>query len=244
MKKRAFKLFHTVVANALFIASGAAANAQPSRPNIVFILADDLGFTDTAPYGSEINTPTISALAAKGLRFSNYHMAGSCAPSRAMLLTGVDSHRAGVPNIPEMLPPEQTQYPHYRGVLGRNVVTIATLLQDQGYHTYIAGKWHLGMTPDLLPSARGFERSFIMADSGADNWEQKPYLPIYEQANWFADGKRTTLPDDFYSSRFLIDKTIEFIDSNADDGAPFLAYVPFQAVHLPVVPVLCLFSCY
>jgi arylsulfatase len=234
MNKRASRLIRNAITSVLLIAYGTVASAQSSRPNIVFILADDLGFTDTAPYGSEINTPTISALAAKGLRFSNYHTAGSCAPSRAMLLTGVDSHRAGVPNIPEMLPPEQTQYPHYRGVLGRNVVTIATLLQDQGYHTYIAGKWHLGMTPDLLPSARGFERSFIMADSGADNWEQKPYLPIYEQANWFADGKRTTLPDEFYSSRFLIDKTIEFIDSNAEDGDPFFAYVPFQAVHLPV----------
>ncbi|WP_164117351.1 arylsulfatase [Sphingorhabdus sp. Alg239-R122] len=233
MKNPAFKLFCAAFASVLLTVFGSAA-AQASRPNIVFILADDLGFTDTAPYGSEINTPTISALAAQGLRFSNYHTAGSCAPSRAMLLTGVDSHRAGVPNIPEMLPPEQTQHPNYRGVLSRNVVTIATLLQDQGYHTYIAGKWHLGMTPDLLPSARGFERSFIMADSGADNWEQKPYLPIYEQANWFADGKRTTLPDDFYSSRFLIDKTIEFIDSNASDGKPFFAYVPFQAVHLPV----------
>lgn len=234
MKKRTFNPIYAALASIFFTVFGSAATAQSSRPNIVFILADDLGFTDTAPYGSEINTPTISALAAKGLRFSNYHTAGSCAPSRAMLLTGVDSHRAGVPNIPEMLPPEQTQHPNYRGVLGRNVVTIATLLQDQGYHTYIAGKWHLGMTPDLLPSARGFERSFIMADSGADNWEQKPYLPIYEQANWFADGKRATLPDDFYSSRFLIDKTIEFIDSNADDSEPFFAYVPFQAVHLPV----------
>ena len=234
MTKIVFKLFGAALASALSIVFGAVASAQPSRPNIVFILADDLGFTDIAPYGSEINTPTLSALAARGVLFSNYHTAGSCAPSRAMLLTGVDSHRAGVPNIPEMLPPEQTQYSNYRGVLGRNVVTIATLLQDHGYHTYIAGKWHLGMTPELLPSARGFERSFILADSGADNWEQKSYLPVYEQANWFADGEQTTLPDDFYSSRFLIDKTIEFIDSNAADGEPFFAYVPFQAVHLPV----------
>lgn len=74
----------------------------------------------------------------------------------------------------------------------------------------------------------------ILADSGADNWEQKPYLPIYDKANWFADGKETELPEDFYSSRFLIDKTIEFIDSNAEDDQPFFAYVPFQAVHLPM----------
>ena len=211
-----------------------SAGAARTRPNIVLILADDLGFTDTAPYGSEIQTPTIAALADQGVRFDNYHTAGSCAPSRAMLLTGVDSHLAGVPNIPEMLPAEQRRHPHYQGTLGRNVVTVATLLQDRGYHTYIAGKWHLGMTPDLLPINRGFERTVILADSGADNWEQKPYLPIYDKANWFADGKETELPADFYSSRFLIDKTIEFIDSNAEDGRPFFAYVPFQAVHLPV----------
>lgn len=212
----------------------AAAAAEPTRPNFVLVLADDLGFSDTSPYGSEIATPTIAALAEEGIRFTNHHTAASCAPSRAMLLTGVDSHRAGVPNIPEMLPPEHSQYAHYRGTLGQNVVTIATLLQDAGYHTYIAGKWHLGMEPDLLPSARGFERTFVLADSGADNWEQKAYLPIYEKANWFADGKEATLPEDFYSSRFLVDKTIEFIDSHADDDRPFFAYVPFQAVHLPV----------
>jgi len=71
-------------------------------------------------------------------------------------------------------------------------------------------------------------------DSGDDNWEQRPYLPLYDQANWFADGERITLPQDFYSSRFLIHKTIEFIDGNLEDGKPFFAYVPFMAVHMPV----------
>lgn len=211
-----------------------AAIAEPLRPNIVLVLADDLGFSDIAPYGSEIHTPTLSALAENGVRFTNYHTAASCAPSRAMLLTGVDSHRNGVPNIPEALPPEQAARANYRGVLGQNVVTVATLLEDAGYHTYMAGKWHLGKTPGLLPSSRGFERTVAMADTGADNWEQKPYLPIYKKANWFADGKEFTLPEDFYSSRFLVDKTIEFIDSNRGDGQPFFAYLPFQAVHIPV----------
>ncbi len=105
----------------------------------MLILADDLGFTDIAPYGSEIQTPTLSELAANGIRFSNFHTAASCAPSRAMLLTGVDSHRNGVPSIPESIPPEQMQHENYKGVLGRNVVTIATLLQDAGYHTYMSG---------------------------------------------------------------------------------------------------------
>ena len=208
--------------------------AQASRPNIVLILADDLGFSDIASYGSEIETPTLSALAASGISFTNYHTAASCAPTRGMLLTGVDSHRNGVPNIPETIPPELSQHANYQGTLGHNVVTVASLLQDAGYHTYMAGKWHLGKTPDLLPFRRGFERTVTMADTGADNWEQKPYLPIYIKANWFADGEEFELPEDFYSSRFLIDKTIEFIDSNADDGQPFFAYVPFQAVHIPV----------
>ena len=205
-----------------------------SRPNIVFILADGLGFTDLAPYGSEISTPNLQALAERGVRFSNYHTAANCAPSRAMLLTGVNSHLAGVPNIPEMIAPEQKAQDNYQGVLGNNVVTVATLLEDSGYHTYMAGKWHLGMTPEKLPSRRGFERTVAMADSGADNWEQKPYLPIYDKANWFADGKEHVLPEDFYSSTYIVDKTIEFIGSNLGDNKPFFAYVPFMAVHLPV----------
>ena len=215
------------------LGQSALVNAQES-PNIVLILADDLGFSDLASYGSEIHTPSISALAEQGVSFTNYHTGANCAPSRAMLLTGVDSHRTGVPNIPEMIPPEQSKYSHYSGTLGHNVMTVATLLQDAGYHTYMAGKWHLGQAPDQLPSVRGFERTVALADSGADNWEQKPYLPIYKKANWYADGQEYQLPEDFYSSRFLVDKTIEFIDSNQGDGQPFFAYVPFQAVHMPV----------
>ena len=208
--------------------------ANSTRPNIVFLLADDLGFSDIEPYGSEISTPTLSRLAADGITFTNYHTAANCAPARAMLLTGVSSHLAGVPNIPEMISPSQLRQDNYQGVLGDNVVTIATLLEDAGYHTYLAGKWHLGSTPEKLPSRRGFQRTIALMDSGADNWEQRPYLPIYTEANWFADGERYVLPDDFYSSEFLIDKTIEFIDGSLHDGKPFFAYVPFQAVHIPV----------
>ena len=209
-----------------------AAYAKP--PNIVLILADDLGFTDTAPYGSEIATPSISRLADDGLVFTNYHTAASCAPTRGMLLTGVDSHRNGVPNIPEAIPPAQAKHENYKGTLNHDVVTIATLLRDAGYHTYMTGKWHLGMAPDLLPIQRGFERTVTMADTGADNWEKKPYLPLYKKANWFADGKEIDLPDDFYSSEFYIDKAIAFIDSNRKDGKPFFSYISFQAVHIPV----------
>ena len=212
----------------------AKAASAHRAPNIVLILADDLGFSDIAPYGSEISTPSLSALAAAGVSFTNYHTAANCAPARAMLLTGVDAHLAGVPNIPEMLAPEQRRYEHYQGVLGHNVVTVATLLEGAGYHTYMAGKWHLGSAPGLLPSQRGFERTVALADSGADNWEQRPYIPLYDNANWYADGEPYQLPNDFYSSRFLVDKTIEFIDGYIEDDRPFFAYLPFQAVHIPV----------
>ncbi|MDX1736539.1 MAG: arylsulfatase, partial [Halioglobus sp.] len=172
--------------------------------------------------------------AESGVSFTNYHTAANCAPARAMLLTGVDAHLAGVPNIPEMLAPEQRRHAHYQGVLGNNVVTVATLLEGAGYHTYMAGKWHLGSGPGKLPSQRGFERTLALADSGADNWEQRPYIPLYDKANWYADGEEYQLPEDFYSSRFLVDKTIEFIGGNLDDERPFFAYLPFQAVHIPV----------
>ncbi|MBL4630887.1 MAG: sulfatase-like hydrolase/transferase, partial [Paraglaciecola sp.] len=203
-------------------------------PNIVLILVDDLGFSDLGAYGSEIKTPNIDQLAAHGVRFSNYHTAASCAPARAMLLTGVDNHRNGVPNIPEALPPEHKKHPHYQGVLGHNVVTVATLLQQAGYHTYLSGKWHLGKRSDLMPFRRGFERTLAMMDSGSDNWQQKPYLPIYKQANWTADGQKTILPDDFYSSQLLVDRMINFIEQDKADQQPFFAYLPFMAVHLPV----------
>ena len=229
----------TLLASSWCPAENTVPASQPTastdqRPNIVLVLADDLGFTDLASYGSEIKTPTIDALAQQGVQFTNYHTAANCAPARAMLLTGVDNHLAGVPNIPEMLSPEQRRHAHYQGVLGNNVVTVATLLEEAGYHTYMAGKWHLGVTPGKLPSQRGFERTVALADSGADNWEQRPYIPLYDDANWYADGQAYELPEDFYSSRFIVDKSIEFIDSNIADGRPFFAYLPFQAVHIPV----------
>jgi len=210
------------------------AGAVQKRPNVVFILADDLGFSDLASYGSEINTPNITALANQGIRFTNYHTAANCSPARAMLMTGVGNHKAGVGNILETVQTEARGHSSYKGALGRNVVTVATLLYDSGYHTYMAGKWHLGQTPDLLPFRRGFERTVTLGDSGADNWEQRPYMPLYIKANWYADGEEFTLPEDFYSSRFLVDKMIEFIGSNAEDDQPFFAYLPFQAVHIPV----------
>ena len=213
----------------------ALAEVTASRaPNVVLLLADDLGFADLGAYGSEIQTPNIDRLAASGMRFSNFHVAASCAPTRAMLMTGLDSHTVGVANIPEAIPDEQSHAPAYKGVLDTSVPTIAEMLQAAGYRTMMTGKWHLGLADGERPSQRGFDRALILADTGADNWRQRSYLPIYAQANWYEDGEPTTLPDDFYSSKYLVDKAIEYIGSDADSQDPFFAYVAFQAVHIPV----------
>jgi len=205
------------------------------KPNIVLILADDLGFSDIRSYGSEINTPNLDQLAQQGLRFSNYHTSASCAPTRAMLLTGVDSHRTGVANIAEALTDTQAGSPFYRGTLNHNVVTVAMQLKNAGYHTYMSGKWHLGhKEPALRPINRGFEQTIMMPYSGADNWQQRSYLPNYSEVEWYANGQEITLPEDFYSSKYIVDKSIEFINSNTDDGKPFFSYLAFQAVHIPV----------
>ena len=220
----------------LAVSPGDAATraAAPARPNIVVILVDDAGYTDFGSYGGEIATPTIDALAARGTRFSNFHASPMCAPSRAMLLTGVDSHTAGTANLPETTPAAHRKDPAYQGRLPANVVTVASLLQASGYHTYMAGKWHLGHGAADLPNQRGFDRSFPLDATGGDNWEKRPYFPIYRDADWFEDGKPASLPDDFYSSRFLVDRMIRYIDQTPADGQPFFAYLPFLAIHIPI----------
>ena len=225
---------------ALFAPRSMAADpATPvaSRPNVVVVVADDVGFSDLGAYGSEIRTPHIDAIASRGVMFSNFHVSPMCSPSRAMLLTGVDAHLAGVATLYVATPLRHRGRPGYEGELRTDVVTIASRLGDAGYRTYLSGKWNLGHTPTSLPSARGFDRSFALEATGADNFEKKPYLPIYGEPPWFADGEPTDLPDGFYSSEHLVDKLVEFIDADratVPEPLPFFAYLAFQAVHLPV----------
>jgi arylsulfatase A-like enzyme len=208
--------------------------ATPKRPNIVVLVADDWGYSDVGSFGSEIATPNIDTLAREGVRFADFHVTASCSPTRSMLLTGVDNHRNGVGNMPETMPAEHLGKPGYSGVLNDNAITVASLLKDSGYHTYITGKWHLGKTADTLPNNRGFERSFIQADSGSDNWEERPYAPLYDKAAWFENGQPAHLPKDYYSSTFIVDKAVDYIAADRQDGKPFFAYLGFQANHIPV----------
>ena len=210
-----------------------AKDATPPRPNIVLILADDAGLMDFGAYGGEARTPNIDALAARGAMFTQFRASPLCSPSRAMLLTGMDSHLTGLATIPEVLPSEQRGKPGYSMALEPGVLTLADRLRRLGYRTLMVGKWHLGEEASTMPQAHGFDRSFALAASGADNWEQRPYIPYYKDAPWYEDGVAAELPDDFYSSRFIVDKMIAYLDQ-ADPSKPFFAYLSFQAIHIPV----------
>ena len=153
------------------LAAAPVCAADKARPNIVVLVADDWGFSDVGAFGGEIATPHLDELARKGVRFSNFHVAASCSPTRSMLLTGVDNHRNGVGNLREAMPQEHMGKPGYQGSLNTNVVTIATLLKDAGYRTSITGKWNVGSEPRNLPDQRGFDRSIVQGDTGSDNWE-------------------------------------------------------------------------
>tara|TARA_B110000091_G_scaffold209713_1_gene251331 strand:- start:4452 stop:6080 length:1629 start_codon:yes stop_codon:yes gene_type:complete len=189
---------------------------------------------DFGVYGGEANTPNIDQLAKQGTMFTNYHTSPSCAPSRAMLLTGYDSHLTGVPNLPLFLPPDQVEEPGYEGILNDSIKTVATQLKKNGYNTYITGKWHLGHTQNTLPSKRGFKRSYILDASGADNYVHKAYLPTQLKPKWFKDGASIELPKDFYSSRNLVDEMMQFMEEEPNKENPFFAYLAFQAIHIPV----------
>ncbi len=217
---------------AAMIASGAS--AQAAKPNFVVILVDDAALMDFGVTGGEARTPNIDALAARGALFTQYRTSPLCSPSRAMLLTGIDNHRTGVATIPEVLPPEHEGKPGYSLALEPGVETLADRLKPAGYRTLMSGKWHMGSRKGDLPNAHGFDRSFALDASGADNWEDKSYMPFYTEAPWYEDGEPASLPEDFYSSRFIVDKAISYIDETAATGQPFFAYVAFQAIHIPV----------
>lgn len=206
------------------------------RPNVVIILVDDAGLTDFTPFGGEAKMPAIQTLAERGIKFSNYHTSPLCAPSRAMLLTGIDNHRTGIATIPEVLTANQAGQPGYSMFLEPGVRTLADRLKAEDYRTYMTGKWHLGSGVQDLPNSHGFDRSFALDASGADNWEQKPYMGYYDFAPWYEDGKPADLPEDFYSSKFIVDRMIRYLESDKQPNRrqPFFSYLAFQAIHIPV----------
>jgi len=210
-------------------------SAEAERPNILLIVADDLGYSDIGPFGGEIRTPTLDGLAAEGLRFSGFHVLPTCSPTRSALLSGNDNHVAGLGVMGEFIYPEIADLPGYAGHLADQVATIPEILREAGYHTYMSGKWHLGEADVQSPFARGFEQTFTMMNGGGSHWaDMRPLSPPQEMI-YRRNGERIeTLPEDFYSSKDYTDAMIEFIASSKDDGEPFFAYLSFTAPHDPL----------
>jgi arylsulfatase A-like enzyme len=214
----------------------APAQVEGKQPNILFIVADDLGFADISRLGGEIQTPNIDAIADNGILFTRFYAAPMCAPTRSMLLTGVDNHRVGLGNMAEFLKDNQRGYPGYEGYLNERVATLPELLKTSNYHTYMVGKWHLGYAYDQSPRARGFDRSFVLLDGGASHFDDMAGVTTHHTAaRYREDGELLeSLPQGFYSSRTYTDKLISHIESNMGDGKPFFAYAAYTAPHWPV----------
>ncbi len=210
------------------------AGAHANYPNILVVLIDDAAFMDLQPYGGEAATPNIQELADRGAMFTQFRASPLCSPSRAMLLTGMDNHQVGLGIIEEVIPPQFEGKAGYTLQLEPGVKTIATRLREVGYRTYLTGKWHLGNNGKSLPVDQGFDRSFVLDASGADNWEDKTFMPLYEEADWFEGRQPARLPDDFYSSEFLVDQMLAYIEQDRAQNAPFFAYIGFQAIHIPI----------
>ena len=208
-----------------------------TRPNILLVVADDLGWTDLGSFGSEIETPNLDALAERGVKFTDFHTSVSCSPTRSMLLSGTDNHIAGLGNMSELITREQQGKPGYEGHLNNRVVSLAEVLRTDGYHTYMAGKWHLGDKPENFPHTRGFDRSFSMLFGGASYWSDMFGLlaALQQTAEYVLDDKRLLeLPKDFYATRNYTDFLIESIRENHGDGKSFLAYLAFTVPHDPL----------
>lgn len=206
---------------------------QETRPNILVVLFDDVGFTGFGAYGADASTPHIDALAGKGALFSRYYSSPFCGPSRAMLMTGQDNHQTGMGTLTETVTPAQSALPGYSMVWEDGQQTIASRLSEAGYQTYVSGKWGIGAKGKNLPDRFGFDRSYVMDSTGGSNYDHRHYLPGYPDVSWYEDGKPVRLPEDFYSSRNLVDKMIDYIDEGAADQ-PFFGFLSLQAVHIPV----------
>ena len=207
--------------------------AQDTRPNILVVLFDDVGFTGFGAYGGDARTPNIDALAQSGTLFSRYYSSPFCGPSRAMLMTGLDNHQTGMGTLVETVTPAQSELPGYSMVWDDDQATIASLLSGAGYQTYVSGKWGIGAKGKNLPDRFGFDRSYVMDSTGGSNYDHSHYLPGYPEVSWYEDGEPVRLPDDFYSSRNLVDQMIRYIDEGEADQ-PFFGFLALQAIHIPV----------
>ena len=218
---------------------------QLKKPNFIVIVADDLGFTDTSPFGGEIDTPNLDRLAKNGLRFTDFHTASACSPTRSMLLSGTDNHIAGLGQMAEFarrIPERFAGKPGYEGYLNFRVAALPEILQDAGYYNFLSGKWHLGFTEEYWPSKRGFEKTFTLLPGAGNHYK---YFPLDERTGdtiqfmkplFEENGKSLNpfdLPDDYYSTNYFTDKFLEYLHDDSRDGRPFFGFLTYTAPHWP-----------
>ncbi|CAN8100335.1 unnamed protein product [Discula destructiva] len=222
------------------------------RPNFLVVVADDLGFSDTSPYGSEIPTPTLDRLAKEGVLMTGFHTASACSPTRAMLLSGTDNHIAGLGQMVEFMFATQAPYwgkPGYEGYLNCKVAALPEVLQDAGYHTIMSGKWHLGLKKELSPHARGFDKSFVYLAGAGNHYNNEPQLDDYDgfvvpavkgDNLWMRDDvvidRKKDIPKDFYSTKDFTDNMIDYLEERTaeEKAKPFFGYLTYTAPHWPL----------
>ncbi|MEM9325873.1 MAG: sulfatase-like hydrolase/transferase, partial [Bacteroidota bacterium] len=210
--------------------------SEPTQPNVLLIMADDMGYSDLGCYGSEINTPNLDGLAAGGLRFTQFYNAARCCPTRASLLTGISPHRAGMGGMVQRQPAEE---PHaYQGYLNDQCVTIAEVLKPAGYRTYMSGKWHVGEFRPVFPVDRGFDRYYGLISGAMNYWNITKGKNLNVERQFVED---TTLINDqvkdgFYSTHAYTQKALEYLDDHFQDhgDSPFFMYIAHQAPHWPL----------
>ncbi len=197
-------------------------------PNILLIVADDLGYADLGCYGGDIQTPNLDRIAQQGIRFSRFHTSPYCAPTRAMLLSGNDNHIAGM-GI-------QGAYDEfgYEGHLTERIVTIPQVLRGAGYHTYLAGKWHLGMQPENNPNQKGFDRSFVLLRGAGNHYDDQGIFEETPISLYTEDGMPAQWPNGTYSTDFYTSKLIQYIEEDREDDRPFFAMATYTSPHWPL----------
>ena len=211
-------------------------SGNQNKPNILLIVVDDLGYSDLSPFGGEIRTPNIQRLADNGLIVQNCYASPLCAPSRAMFMSGIDNHISGIGAMSPFQAASQYMQPGYEGYLNDRVMTLPETLRENGYHTYMTGKWHLGHENGRRPFERGFERSFTFLGGGASHFSNIFPLGPEEMIHtvYMDDSVQVKkLPKDFYSSTYYADKMIQYINEQKDE-APFFGYLAFTAPHDPL----------
>lgn len=236
-------LFFQLSATTALVSMATQAQAKKdSRPNIIVILVDDLGYSDLGCYGSEIQTPNLDKLANQGMRFTRFYNASRSCPTRASLLTGLYQHQAGIGRMTF-----DQQLPGYRGTLSQNAVTIAEVVKQAGYNTGMIGKWHVAETP-LKPDQRDWLNHKVFYDDFADKKNypvnrgfDNHYGVIYGVVDFFdpfslVDGEKaiTSVPKDYYMTTALSDSAVAYVDRFAEKGNPFFMYLAYTAPHWPL----------